>query len=264
MRFAETSRFTLCLLAVAGPLLAQDAPPAPTPAPAPGSADAASPVPATESWLTGYIDLGYRWRTDVGGSLDAYRGIINLGSGPKVIGADFTLIDPKRRAFDKMHVRASGWGGEPYQTFHLDAQKSKLYDFSADYRDIAYFDVLPSYADPLLTRGITLDEQSFDTRRRTASFHLDLLPDHWILPYLDYDRDSSSGAGATAFVTDANQFPVPNTMYDLTNLYRGGVRLELRRFHATLEQGGTTFTTGRDRGVVVVRAHADLRAAALG
>lgn len=246
MRFAETSRFTLCLLAVAGPLLAQDAPPAPTPAPAPGSADAASPVPATESWLTGYIDLGYRWRTDVGGSLDAYRGIINLGSGPKVIGADFTLIDPKRRAFDKMHVRASGWGGEPYQTFHLDAQKSKLYDFSADYRDIAYFDVLPSYADPLLTRGITLDEQSFDTRRRTASFHLDLLPDHWILPYLDYDRDSSSGAGATAFVTDANQFPVPNTMYDLTNLYRGGVRLELRRFHATLEQGGTTFTNNQN------------------
>lgn len=242
---AEMSRLTLCLLAVAAPLLAQDTPSASTPTPA-ASADAASPVPTTESWLTGYIDLGYRWRTDVGGSFDTYRSIINLGSGPKVIGADFTLIDPKHRAFDKVHVRASGWGGEPYQTFHLDAAKSKLYDFSADYRDIAYFDVLPSYADPLLTRGITLDEQSFDTRRRTASFHLDLLPDHWIIPYLDYDRDSSGGTGATTFVTDANQFPVPNSMYDLTNLYRGGVRLELRRFHATLEQGGTTFVNNQN------------------
>jgi hypothetical protein len=222
-------RFALFLLAAAAALMAQDKPPD------------ASPVPATESWLTGSIDLGYRWRTGVGGSLDTYRSIINLGSGPKVIGADFTLLDPLHRAFDRIRVRASGWGGEPYQTFHLDATKSKRYDFSADYRDIAYFDVLPSYADPLLTRGITLDEQSFDTRRRTASLHLDLLPGHWIIPYLDYDRDSSSGTGATTFVTDANQFPVPNTMYDLTNLYRGGVRLELGRFHATLEQGGTTF-----------------------
>ena len=34
---------------------------------------------------------------------------------------------------------------------------------------------------------------------------------------------------------------MPNTLHDLTNLYRGGVRFELRRFHATLEEGGTTF-----------------------
>jgi hypothetical protein len=232
----------LLLIVVALPVMAQDQPAA---APAP-STEAASPVPAEEPSLTGYIDLGYRWRTDVGGSLDTYRSIINLGAGPKVLGADFSLIDPKHRAFDRVRVRASGWGGEPYQTFHLDAAKSKLYDFSADYRDIAYFDVLPSYADPLLARGITLDQQSFDTRRRTASFHLDLLPGHWLIPYLDYDRDSSHGTGATTFVTDANQFPVPNTNYDLTNLYRGGVRLELRRFHATLEQGGTTFTNNQN------------------
>ena len=50
--------------------------------------------------------------------------------------------------------------------FHLDAKKAKLYDFSADYRDMAYFNFLPSYADPLLSRGIVLNEQSFDTRRR--------------------------------------------------------------------------------------------------
>jgi hypothetical protein len=224
----------LLLVVIALPGMAQDASPP------------ASPVPAAESSLTGYIDLGYRWRTDVGGSLDTYRSIINLGAGPKVLGADFSLLDPKHRAFDRVRVRASGWGGEPYQTFHLDAAKSKLYDFSADYRDIAYFDVLPSYADPLLARGITLDQQSFDTRRRTASFHLDLLPGHWLIPYLDYDRDSGRGTGATTFVTDANQFPVPNTTYDLTNLYRGGVRLEFRRFHATLEQGGTTFTNNQN------------------
>ena len=107
-------------------------------------------MPSAEPWLSGSIDFGYRWRADVGGSMDAYRSIVNLGSGPKLLGADFTIIDPKHRLFDQIHVRAYSWGDEPYETFHLDAKKSKLYDFTADYRDIAYFNNLPSYADPLL------------------------------------------------------------------------------------------------------------------
>src|SRR6516164_3300860 len=199
-----------------------------------------APQPA-EPVLTGSIDLGYRWRSNVGGSFNTYRSIVNLGSGPKLLGADFTLTDPKHRAFDQIRVRAYSWGDEPYQTLHVDAAKSKTYNFTADYRDFAYFNFLPSYADPLLARGIVLDEQSFDTRRKIGSFQLDLLPGNWFIPYFGYDFDSGSGTGATAFVTDANQFPVPTTLSDLTNLYRGGVRFELRKFHVTLEQGGTTF-----------------------
>ena len=222
------------------PLLAQEPAASPATAATPATA-AVSPVPATEDWFSGSIDVGYTWRSDVGGSFDAYRSIVNLGSGPKLIGADFTILDPKHRLFDEIRVRASGWGDDPYQIFHLDAKKSKRYEFTADYRDIAYFNFLPSYADPLLARGVTLNEQSFDTRRHFGSYRLDLLPGNWIIPYLAYDRDSGSGAGVTTFVTDANTFPVPNTLHDTTNLYRGGVRIERRRFHVTLEEGGTTF-----------------------
>ena len=229
-------RYALLLIVV--PLAAQTPDPQP---PQPSAAETPSPVPSAESWLTGSFDVGYRWRTDVGGSFDTYRSIVNLGSGPKVLGADFTLTDPRHRAFDQVRVRAYSWGGDPYQTVHLDAKKSKLYDFSADYRDIAYFNFLPSYADPLLSRGIVLNEQSFDTRRRLGSFQLDLLPGNWFIPYVAYDRDSGDGTGATTFVSDSNEFPVPNTLRDQTNLYRGGVRFERRRFHVTLEQGGTTF-----------------------
>jgi hypothetical protein len=239
-------RLFLALMVV--PLLAQPQPaPAPAPAVAAAAASpAATPAPSAETWFTGYIDLGYTWRTGVGGSFDAYRSIVNLGSGPKLIGAEFTIFDPKHRLFDEIRVRASGWGDDPYELFHLDAKKSKLYEFSADYRDIAYFDYLPSYADPLLARGVTLNEQSFDTRRHFGSYRLDLLPGNWIIPYLAFDRDSGSGSGVTTFVTDANTFPVPNTLSDLTNLYRGGVRIEKRRFHVTLEEGGTTFANNQN------------------
>lgn len=241
----------LCIIVSLLPLAAQT-PVAPTTPAAPAEtkppvtkADATkpdiSPVPVADSWLTGSIDLGYRWQTGVGGSFDTYRSIVNLGSGPKLLGVDFTILDPKHRLFDQLRVRANSWGGDPYSTFHLDAKKAKLYEFNADYRNIAYFNFLPSYADPLLSRGVVLNEQSFDTHRRFASLQLDLLPGNWFVPYLAYDRDAGSGRGVTAFVSDGNEYAVPNTLRDRTSLYRGGVRFELRRFHVTLETGGARF-----------------------
>lgn len=241
----------LGFVALVVPLAAQQAPAAPAPAPAaaapaaagtPAAGTSDAPVPSGDNWLIGSIDLGYRWQTGIGGSVDTYRSFVDLGSGPKLLGADFTITDPKSRLFDRIQVRASSFGDEPYETLHIGVSKKKLYEFNADYRDMAYFDFLPSYADPLLSsRGITLNEQSFDTRRRLGSFSLDLLPGNWITPYLAFDRDSGSGTGATTFVSDANEFPVPNTMSDRTDLYRGGVRIELKRFHVTIEEGGTTF-----------------------
>jgi len=179
------------------------------PSPASATADqpaAASPVPATEPLLTGYIDLGYRWVTSVAGGFDTYRSIVNLGSGPKLLGAEFTLTDPKKRLFDQLHVRAYSWGDEPYETLDIDAKKNNLYDFRADYRDIAYFNFLPSYADPLLSRGIPLDEQSFDMRRRLASISLELLPHNWIVPYVAFDHDLSQRTICSLYVVRPRAF----------------------------------------------------------
>jgi len=226
----------LLAILLAGAAFAQ--PPATAPA---ASSDTSSPAPSTQPALTGWIDLGYRWRTDVAGSLDTYRSIINLGSGPKFLGADFTLADPKHRWFDAIQVRADSWGDEPSSSVHLEAKKSGVYDFIADYRDFAYYNFLPSYADPLLGQGIVLDEQSFDTRRKIAALTLDIRPGHWWTPYLGWDHDSSSGTGASVFVSNSNEYPVPNTLRDSTDLYRGGVHIERPHFHVTLEEGGTVF-----------------------
>ena len=241
---------TVIAILLVCPVLAQlPTAPAPTTTAAPaittGSGDAASPVPSNEPVLTGWIDLGYRWQTGVGGSLDTYRSIINLGSGPKFLGADFTLTDPRHKWFDTIQVRADSWGDEPSSIVHLEAKKSGLYDFNGDYRDFAYFNFLPSYADPLLSQGIVLDEQSFDTRRKIAALSLNIRPGNWWSPYLGWDHDSSSGTGAAVFVTDGNSYPVPNTLRDSTNLFRAGVKLEKPRFHVTLEEGGTIFKSGQ-------------------
>ncbi len=233
-------RYLLALL-LAAPGFAQE--PAAPPAAAGEKTEAAaaeSPAPSTEQWLTGSIDFGYRWLTDIRGSLPSYRSIINLGEGPKLFGLDFTVQDPKKRLFDRMDVRASGWGGDPYNTAHLDAVKTGVYDFRADYRNIAYFNGLPSFANPFAPGGF--NEQAFDIHRRMADVDLEFFPGRHVIPYLAYSRSAGYGHGVETWAVDAsNEYAVPALLRDSMDNYRGGIRFEYNRFHVTLEQGGTTF-----------------------
>ena len=226
---------------------AQSAPPATpaagsqTAAPAEASAPKAeNPAPSTEDWLTGSVDFGYRWLTDIRGNLDEYRSVVNLGQGPKLFGLDMTVTDPKKRLFDRLTVRAFGWGGDPYTTAHLDARKQGIYDLVFDYRNIIYFNATPSYANAFAPGGF--DEQSFDEHRRNYSLSLDLFPGKRIIPYLAVERNSGYGNDVETWVQQSNDdFPVEGLLRDSTMNYRGGVRFEFNRWHVTLEQGGTEF-----------------------
>jgi hypothetical protein len=222
------------LLALAAlPLAAQQTAPA---------AQETPPAPLTtpETTVTGSVDLGYRFNS-VGGSLDTFRSVVDMGSGVRLLGLDLTIESATRKWFDSINVRGSGWGGDPYTTAHMDATRHDWYHFSFDYRDVAYFNFLPSFADPTIGNGVFLDQQSFDSHRRMMDFELQFLPGHWIVPYLGYSRDSGFGTGITDFVNGINSYPVEDRPRDSSNNYRGGVRLELKKFHVTLEQGGTTF-----------------------
>jgi hypothetical protein len=219
--------------AEARPEAAADAKPAESPAPAP-------PV---EQNITGSIDFGYRFRSDVRGNFESYRSIVNLGEGPKLSGWDFNIVDPKKKFFDRVDTQGIGWGGDPWTTARLNARKMGLYDLRFDYRNIAYFNNLPSFADPLMNvqRGFFLNENSFDNRRRMVDLQLDLRPGKRVIPYFDYNRNWNSGHGITTFQTDANEYPVASRFGDTTDLYRGGVRIEMPKYHVTLEQGGVNF-----------------------
>jgi hypothetical protein len=196
---------------------------------------------ASTQWLSGTVDAGVRWTGDVHGNQAAYRSVVNLGQGIKLFGLDLTMRDPSRRLFDKLTVRADSWGGEPYSTMRLDVERERTYRLSVNYRDLTYFNALPSFADPTLSRGVILDQQSFDTRRRMFDSELVLFPTKRIVPFFGYSRDWGSGAGVTDFTSDLNEYPVPTTFRDRTSTYRGGVRFEYDRFHLTLEEGGSVF-----------------------
>jgi len=236
-------RFLIAVM-LAAPLLAQEAA---KPEPAKpdeakkeeAKAEAESPVPVAEPSVTGTLDVGYRF-ANTAGNANVYRSVVNLGEGPKLFSTDFTIQDATQRFFDRIEARAYNWGGDPYNTAHFSARKAGLYDFRADYRNIAYFNYLPSFANPQLDLGLLASQRTFDTTRRISEFQLDLFPGRRIIPYLAFSRNAESGRGITTFVGNGNEYPVANQLRSELNNYRGGVRLEMRRWHATLEQGGTT------------------------
>jgi len=215
---------------------------APGPAAQATAAPAAPPPQAAagDNWLQGSIQLGYRWIPNIDGSSATYRSVVNLGQGPKLLDADFTLLNPSKRFFDRADIHASSWG-DPYNTLRADVQKDGLYRLTVDYRNIAYFNFLPSYADPTLSQGNLLDQNSFDTRIRTLDVQLDVHLNKWITPYLGFSENSQYGRGITDFQSFINSYPVASLYSDLTNNYRAGVRMEMGAYHLTLEQGGTTF-----------------------
>ncbi len=213
----------LCCL----PLLAGDAP-----APAAGG-------PSGEPQFS--VELGNRWSTSLRGNSDVYRSLVNLGDGPKVLGLDLSLKGGARKLFDRLQLTGEGWGGEPYSTARLAVERDRWYRVSADYRNIAYFNALPSYANPGLDRGMFASQRTFDMRRRMIDTELELTPGRRIVPYLGYSRDWGGGRGVTDFVADGNEWAVPNILQDKTDNYRGGVRFLFDRFQVTLEEGGSTF-----------------------
>jgi len=249
--------FVLVLLIA--PLVAQSPPATP-------QAKPPAPQAKTEAWLTGTLDLGYRWVGKVGGDFNTYRSVVNLGEGPKLFGADLSLTDPSRRLFDRIDVRGHSWGGDPYNTARIDARKQGLYEFSFDYRNLAYFNFLPSFADPTRERGFFLNQRAFDTVRRSRDFRLDLFPGRRITPYFAYQRNMGEGSGITNLVLDGNEYPIRTRLYDRADDYRGGFRFQFSRFHLTLEQGGinyaddqSTFWPGGRHGGNVLTPYFDQR-----
>ena len=200
-----------------------------------------SPQPVPESKWQVTTDFGFRWLGDTGGDFRTYRSLVNLGQGPKLFGTEGIWQDPDSKLLNRFTVSARNWGGDPFTTLHATAERTSLWRVTADYRNLLYYNFLPSFANPLLGQGSLLNQRAFDQRRRISSVDLDLFPGRRIIPYLAYERAAMSGLGTTPFYSEANEFAVANSLRNETNLYRGGVRFEYGRWHVTLEQGGLTF-----------------------
>jgi hypothetical protein len=165
---------------------------------------------------------------------------VNLGEGPRLLNMDLSM-SPSLKWIDDLSIRANSWGGDPYNTASFRAGKQNVYRLDVDYRNIAYFNALPSFANPRLETGVLFNQRSYDMKRRFADVNLDILPWGKIIPFFAYTHSSGSGRGVTLYVPSGNEYPVPTDLDDSLHQYRGGVRIETSRFHLTIEQGAFQF-----------------------
>jgi len=89
------------------------------------------------------VDLGGRV-ANIDGSGAMYDTLVNLQSGPRILGETFelrALPNTKNTPVDRLKAFTNGFGGDPNNVAKLDFSKGKLYDFSGLFRrDRQYFD----------------------------------------------------------------------------------------------------------------------------
>src|ERR1700680_4814941 len=101
------------------------------------------PPPAVESNFSGDIEFGERIIPNIGGSFNTYRSVVNLGGGPKLFGADATILNPNHRFFDRFDLHLTTIGDDPYQTAKVELWKRNVYRLTCGWRDIADFIYFP-------------------------------------------------------------------------------------------------------------------------
>ncbi len=103
------------------------------------------------------IDLGGRM-INRSGSPAMYSTLVNMQSGPRVLGETFelrALPGKKGGLVDNISAFGSGFGGDPNVIARLNASKGKLYDFSGLFRrDRQYFDY-DLLGNPNITTGLS-------------------------------------------------------------------------------------------------------------
>jgi hypothetical protein len=159
----------------------------------------------------GTADLGGH-TSGVTGSKAMYDTLVNLQSGPRVLGETFemrALPGNKHPLFDSLNAIGTGFGGDPYSFNKLDFHKGKLYEFSGTFRrNRQYFDY-DLLANPGIPSGSSIPisgsttpyawpqvNQSpfmYNTVRRMTDTNLTLLPLSKVTFHAGYSKNTFEG-----------------------------------------------------------------------
>lgn len=210
-------------------------------------AEAAKPEeskPAAAEGSSYTAEVGYRFLTGEHGSWNTYRSVVNLGEGPRLLSFQSVFKPVAPKLFDTARLTGGSWG-DPYNSALLTVDKNNAYRYTLQYRNLAYFNALPSFASPQLGRlspdSYTVNQRSIDTRQRLLNMDLDLRPGKKLRPFFGFGHQSGSGFGVSPIVVDENNYPAGTEIdYRYTD-FRGGLHLDLERLQLTLEQGGAKF-----------------------
>lgn len=181
------------------------------------------------------IDLRSRFVTGDRGAV--YRSVVNLGEGVRVFAGRLHY-----EGKDSVDASIQDWGGDPNSQATIRIRREQVYEVLLQYRTMAYFNNLPSYANPLFAQGALASQRSLDVRRRQVDLNIRWKPKARVSPFFGILRTNGDGQGVTPFVGSGDEFPVHTTFGDALTTVRGGIQVTGSVWSATLEQGRTGYT----------------------
>ncbi len=229
------------------------------------------------------VDLGVRV-TNNSGSPAMYDTLVNLQSGPRVLGQTFdmhTVGGAYHPLFDDLSESSSGYGGDPYDVTTLRMSKGKVYRFQGLFRrDRQYFDYdllnNPLVPAGLVSNGYTFPQVTtaphlFNTVRRMTDVNLTLFPISKISFRTGFSHNTDEGPSYSSQHNGADVLffqnwrnstdtwlgavdwkPVPKTMLTFeenVTHYKGDTNWQLTGLNLQLSDG-TPVTLGFDNVAV--------------
>ena len=183
------------------------------------------------------FEFGYRWSSGIRGNEQMYRSQVNLFSGAQLLHSYLSLRStPGAGLFDRMDMSLNNWG-DPYNAVRFSMSRMGLYDFKASYRNLRYYNWISTLDNPLLGTGFLLPQHYLDIDYRMSNFDLRLFPNHKVVPFVGYARNTAVGPGLTTMGTTGNEFVLNTRWLTTTDEFRGGVQFNFSRLNLTLEQG---------------------------
>jgi len=216
---------------------AVDSPAQPTKAPEPET-------PQEQTWgpyrVASSIEFGVRG-IGINGNGNKFRSDYNYDPGFRLFDASLMMKSNGAGGvlFDELMINTFGWSTDPNRYLRIDATKTSLYRFSANYRRINYFNSLTNFAAPA---GISNSQHTANTEYRQGDFDLTLWPAHQKFRLnLGYSLDLNSGPAVTTSRYSSDEFPVLADVRVAAHDYRIGFDSKLGVFDLSFLQGWRFF-----------------------
>lgn len=203
---------------------------------------------------TGAVEFGWRF-TDLDGSRDGYRAVVDLPRGPYLAFSRVELRSPDNSGFLFDHLLVEGSGlGEQVSSGRVRIAKRRIY--IVDYRRsrIETYNYVPDFANPLFDDGVLVAPHGWDRARDLDTLDVVVAPERRIEGQFTWTRTRQSGLGlGTDISNDALVFTrkLDNTANDV----RGRVSLRWPRWFLALETGGRLYSdderSAADSGTVL-------------
>ena len=190
--------------------------------------------------ITSSFEFGVRG-IGINGNGNKFRSDHNYDPGFRLFDASLMMKStvPGAILFDELMINTFGWSNDPNRYLRVDATRTDLYRFTANYRRIDYFNSLTNFAAPA---GISNSQHTADTQYRQGDFDLTLWPAYQKFRLnLGYSLDLNSGSSVSTSRYSSDEFPVLAPVRVAAHDYRIGADSKLWIFDLSFLQGWRFF-----------------------